>query len=232
MNILYMVVWGGFEPSCLRFIRTGPIPYWRPYHILLIMCPFILYELSNGLLNFLHPYLVKLNGDLLVLIRWYNLHFSANVFRVVPKMQKVTVPWWTRRDLNARPVTLGRKIGFEPILFLFETVFLIRLTQKVTALPTELRVHFLLLNQSSFATSLYHRSFHLSSVYFTLGTIFDYFFMLFFDKELQSSEIQCAIISIINLLSVPTNLSKYYLWPEWRDLNSWPLDPKSSALPN
>ena len=158
MNILYMVVWGGFEPSCLRFIRTGPIPYWRPYHIfprliflesnqivcifqiltlplfyllcepngvvLLIifvnMCPFILYELSNGLLNFLHPYLVKLNGDLLVPIRWYNLHFSANVFRVVPKMRKVTVPWWTRCDSNARPMTLERKMRFELILFLLE----------------------------------------------------------------------------------------------------------------
>lgn len=236
---IYLGSFFGIEPNRLYFSDT----YFNHFYllcepngvVLLIifvnMCPFILYELSNGLLNFLLPYLIKLNGDSLALIRWYNLHFSANVFRVVPKMRKVTLPWWTRRDLNARPVTLGRKIGFEPILFLFETVFLIRLTQKVTALPTELRVHFLLFNQSSFATSLYLPSFHLSSVYFTLGTIFDYFFMLFCDKELPNSEIPCAIISSINLLSVP-NLSKYYLWSEWRDLNSWPLRPRRSALPN
>ena len=118
----------GIEPNRLYFSDT----YFNHFYllcepngvVLLIifvnMCPFILYELSNGLLNFLHPYLIKLNGNLLALIRWYNLHFSANVFRVVPKMRKVSVPWWTRRDLNARPVTLGRKMRFELILFLLE----------------------------------------------------------------------------------------------------------------
>ena len=122
-------------------------------------------------------------------------------------MRKVTVPWWTRRDLNARPVTLGRKIGFEPILFLFETVFLIRLTQKVTALPAELRVHFLLLNQSSFATSLYHPSLHLSSVYFTLGT--KNFWLIIPFK-----------LCLLNLLLVP-NLSRIMAYG--RNEETWTL---------
>ena len=91
-----MVVWGGFEPmTYLRFIRTVPIPCWRPYHIF----PRLIFLESNQIVCIFQIltlplfYLLCEPNDDLYSIRRYNLHFSANVFRVVPKMRKVTVPW-------------------------------------------------------------------------------------------------------------------------------------------
>lgn len=83
-------VGGGFEPAYLRIINPVPIPYWRPYHFIL-MVPFILYELSNGFLNFLHRAFKESHANLILL--GDVTHTLLTVCRVVTKCERTLSLW-------------------------------------------------------------------------------------------------------------------------------------------